>query len=583
MHIIQLTKWVKVATARVMDIRTPSLRRRLGSCLWAILLTGLQFPASAQNVPTPGQVREQLRPPAPVPTQPPPGLAPTVESASPLGVPPGGRAVLVSGFEITGNRGIDTAVLQEAIAGYVGQPLTLAQIYEVADVLTRLYRNRGFTLASAYVPEQKIQSGVIRLEVLEGTLGAVKAETTGRTRPGFVNWQLDRLHAGDVLRNEPLENELLLLNDIPGLQAKAVVRPGADYGTSDLVVTTTEDRFDGDVRYNNYGRESIGEERLEGTAGLNGLLGYGDRLDVNAVYAEGDMLHYVRGGYSIPVSPWGTRASVYYASWEYVVGTAKLGFPGLVIEGDGQNWGVRVDHPLWRSQTVNLSLGFGLDRTNTEQRDETVPSAIVPSRQNLTLANFSAFFSYAAQDNSFSTIAANFSTNFNSADLEQANTAVEDNAQTAKLQLDLTHYRPLYQQLALATRFTGVVSVDPLVDLERFRLGGPASVRAFASSELAGDSGFMFTAELQHPIPIFTGIPMLFKAFVDTGRVYQKHYNLRGLQRQNESISGAGLGLQATVYNRIFIDVAIAEPFGAHETQDTNRGLRFWTNVSARF
>ena len=159
---------------------------------------------------------------------------------------------------------------------------------------------------------------------------------------------------------------------------------------------------------------------------------------------------------------------------------------------------------------------------------------------------------------------------------------VENNAQTAKLQLDLSQYRALYQQLALFARFTGVASVDPLVDLERFRIGGPNSVRAYAASELAGDSGYFFSTELQHPIPFVPGMPTSIKAFFDTGTVYRKNHNLMGVEH-SESLSGAGVGLQTSVYRTLFFDVAIAQPIGAYDTTDSNRGVRFWANVSANF
>ena len=549
----------------------------LGAC-------GLVGGAHAQQVPTPGEVQEQLRS---APTLPRTLSEPLIPAPTPAGagIPAGGKTVHVTGFDIAGSQAIPTDELQAAVASYLGRPLTLLEIYDAADQITRYYRTHGYTLASAYVPEQKIGDGVVRIEVLEGTLGEVKIEGTSRTKPGFLLWQLDQLKSGAVLRDEPLEHELLLLNDIPGLRAKAVVQPGAIYGTSDLVVAATDKLIDGGIRYNNYGRESIGEERLEGNAALNGLLGYGDRLEFNAVYAEADLLHYGRVGYSLPVSPWGTRASIYYASYDYEVDVKKLGsaLSLLDIDGEGDNFGAKLDHPIWRSRDKNLFVGIGYDRTVTDQIESTFGSR---TKQHLSLANFSALFSYLASDRSFSTLGGNFSTNFNSADRVVDPVTrllgVENNAQTAKLQLDLSHYRSLYRQLALFTRFTGVASVDPLVDLERFRIGGPNSVRAYASSELAGDSGYFFSTELQYPIPFVTGMPTSIKAFFDTGTVYRKNHNLMGVEH-SESLSGAGVGLQTSAYRTLFFDAAIAQPIGAYDTTDSNRGVRFWVNVSANF
>lgn len=547
------------------------------------LIAGLPRPLYAQAVPTPGQVREQLRAPQrPAPT-PDTSVAPT--RPSPTAVAPGGKAVLVTGFEITGNRAIPTAELQEVLTGFTGRPLTLAEIYDAADALTRHYRTQGYTLASAYVPEQKIGGGIIRLEMLEGTLGQIRAEGTGRTRPEFLAWQFDRIKPGEVLRDAPLEHEMLLLNDLPGLDAKAIVRPGSEFGTSDLVLATTEKFIDGDVRLNNYGRETIGEWRAEGNLGLNGLAGIGDRLEFNAVYAEGDLLHYGRIAYSATVSPAGTRSSIYFSSFDYEVNSNKLpaNLQLLEIDGEGDNYGFRIDHPFWRSRNRNLTFGIGIDRTLTRQYDRLFQTE---DSQHLTLGSFSAQFSYLAGDNSFSTLGATLSTNFNAADRElnpqTGFLEVENNAQTAKLQIDMSHYRTLYRRLAMSATFTGVASVDPLMDLERFRLGGPNSVRAYAPAELAGDEGFVLRTELIHPLPYITFAPTYVKAFFDTGRVYNKNHNLLGVE-EAQSLSGAGFALQTSVYQRLFVDVTLAQPIGAFDTSDTDRGVRLWANISANF
>jgi hemolysin activation/secretion protein len=560
----------------------PGSLRRLSL---AAALCGFSLAVIAQSVPTPGQVQEQLRSRPSLPATPSTPVTPAESPTAASGVPPGGKAVLVERFEISGNQSIATEELQQVVAPYQGRAMTLLEVYEVADLLTRYYRTHGYALATANVPAQKIGSGVVQLEVLEGNLGNVSVEGNKHYRSNFVQWQLDGLQPGAPLRNEPLEREMLLLNDLPGLDARAVLRPGDQFGTSDLVVAAEEKPVDAGLRYNNYGRESIGQERFEGNVALNGLMGIGDRLDFSGVYAEADLLHYGRLGYSVPISPWGTRASVYYASYDYEVDSKKLRstLSQLDIDGEGDNFGVNIQHPFWRSRTKNLYLGIGFDRTVTDQIESTFGSR---TKQNLSLGVFTALFDYIAPDRSYSTLGGTFSTNFNSADLvtnpATGGLTVEDNAQTAKLQLDLSHYRSVYKQLSFYGRLTGVISADSLHDLERFRLGGPNNVRAYASSEISGDSGFFFSGELQHPLQFEFGAPVIVKAFFDTGRVYRKHHNLLGVEHA-ESLSGVGVGLQASAFRKLLLDFMVAQPVGAYDTTDSNRGARVWFSLSANF
>ncbi|MCC7120056.1 MAG: ShlB/FhaC/HecB family hemolysin secretion/activation protein [Gammaproteobacteria bacterium] len=562
---------------------------------FATLLIGMLAAGqvSAQGV-TPGVVRDELRIRPTLPPTPSDTVQAPAAPSNVAGVAAGGRRILVQRFEIVGNSAVGSEVLQPIVAPYVGRELTLLEIYDVADLITRHYRTHGYTLASAYVPEQQVASGVITLEVIEGKLGGITTQGLRRTKERLVQWQLNELEPGAIVRDAELEREVLLMNDLPGVDARAVLQPGEEFGTSDLVLNVTEKRYDASIGLDNYGRESIGEWRVQADAALNGLLGVGDQLAISGVYAEADLMHYGRLAYNLPVTAWGTRAEVYYSSFDYAVDEKKLGpgFETYDIDGEGDNFGITLLHPVWRGQRKNLFLGIGFDRTVTRQTTQFVDDG-PPDHRNLDmgLAVFTALFNYTAPDRSFSTLGASLSTNFDRperrADVDPQNspfdTSLENNAQTAKLQLDLTHYRTLWRQLAGIARITAVASPDPLNDLEQFRIGGPNGVRAYPASELAGDRGFTATGEVQHPVNMFPGFyAQRLKAFVDTGRVYRKNHNRLGIER-SESLTGVGVGYQALAFGHVAVDATLAYPLGRHEASDDDDGVRFWTGISAEF
>ena len=562
----------------------PVSRNAISQLALALTLGAAVTNVWAQAVPTPGAIQDQLRRP--------PAMPPAAQPATPFvaptpahGVPAGGRKILIHGFDIIGSSAISPAELQTVVAPYAGKELTLQEIYDVADQVTRYYREHGYTLASAIVPEQKVSSGQIQLQVIEGRLGKITVEGNQHYRSNFILWQLNDLQPGEVVTSAPLEHEILMLNDLPGLDARAVMQPGADFGTSDLVVQTQETPLEGDLQVNNYGRESLGQYQIQADAALNGLLGIGDRFDFSGLYASADLLHYGRAAYSMPVSPWGTRASVYYSGYDYHVNAKTLGasVAALDINGDGQNFGVNFLHPVWRAPRKNLFIGVGYDRTVTSQTESTLNTL---SSANLSLAQFTALFNYQAPDQSFSTVGATLSTNFQGSPLvlDAAGGLVpENNTEAAKLQVDLSHFRDVWQKLGLLTRFTGVVSADPLVDLDQFRLGGPTSVRAYPTSEVGGDQGFFASAELQHPVSFLPALAsQRVKAFIDTGTVYRKKSEVRGV-RAEDSLSGAGVGWSATALGRVAVDLLLAHPIGQHQTSDQNEGLRVWFSVNAQY
>ena len=82
-------------------------------------------------------------------------------------------AVLVKGFSFSGNTVISQAELEALTQPYVEQALTLPDLERIAAAVADLYKQRGYTLASAYIPQQRIQFGMVEISVLEGRLGDI--------------------------------------------------------------------------------------------------------------------------------------------------------------------------------------------------------------------------------------------------------------------------------------------------------------------------------------------------------------------------------------------------------------------------
>ena len=78
--------------------------------------------------------------------------------------------VQVNGFRITGQDVIPEPELQALLADKKGQLLTFKDLQEGADILTRYFRGKGYLVAHAYLPVQKINDGIVEYTVTVGTL-----------------------------------------------------------------------------------------------------------------------------------------------------------------------------------------------------------------------------------------------------------------------------------------------------------------------------------------------------------------------------------------------------------------------------
>ena len=561
-------------------------RPRSGASLVGIVtvavLGAAATPVPAQQVPTPGVVQEPLKQRRPEAPATPDDLT-TAPAATPAttGVAPGGKAIPVREFRFEGNSAISTAELEAEVAGELGRSLTLFEIYEIADALTAFYRERGYTVASVTVPAQKVSSGTVRLEVIEGRVGEVRLEGNQRQREDFLRSQLGQVRPGEVLTDAALQRDLLPINDIPGLTARAVVQPGSNYGESNLILRAEEDTFEGAARANNYGRRSIGEYRLEADLAANGLLGYGDRLAFNGVHADGGDLDYIGVRYEIGVWPVpGLRAAAYYNTFDYTVDSDELdpGLQALAIDGDGDNFGFTLTYPWIRTPEQTLITGIGYDRNITRQLTGGLG---IKDKRDISLMVLTALYSRTHSDRAFTTVSGIISTNF-ADNVRDINGSPGNNQQPFKLQLDGSHYRLVTERWAVFLRGTVVYSPDQLVDVEKFRLGGQENVRAYPSAQLAGDAGFAFTAELQRGFAFGSLWPMQFAAFVDTGRVWREDSRLIG-QNSSESITGAGFGLDAFFTGNSRLSLQVAKPLGQEPSVGGEDGVRAWAGLTVNF
>lgn len=188
------------------------------------------------------------------------------------------------------------------VAGFEpGRILVLSALYEMANQITEHYRQRGYLVAQVYLPAQEIQNGVVNMTVLEGQYGQVLLNNTSSLDDAVPRGLLSGLNYGDAIRVQPLQERLLLLSQVPGVQVQSTLVPGATLGLSDLVVTLEPGVLvSGSVDVDNAGNRYTGERRLGASVQLNNPSGQGDLATLRTLTA-GAGLNYLRGAYQVPV------------------------------------------------------------------------------------------------------------------------------------------------------------------------------------------------------------------------------------------------------------------------------------------
>ena len=475
----------------------------------------------------------ELKSPAPAPITQPERKEPV---AKPVESAPGSKKITIKRFEFTGNTVFSSDELTALVASYTDRPVALAEIYDAADAVATFYAEKGYTLSSVGVPAQRIADGTVRLEVVEGRLGAVRTEGNQSYTYEQVSDNLKSFNKDSVYRGDELEVALRQLNTLPGLSVQAVLSPGDQYGTSDLLIKAQEKPSAAVITADNYGRKALGEYRGSLVLQLNNPAGLADQFQALLLQSSGRQLQYGFLQYSLPLYVGGPRLAVSYSQ------AAIEQNAGLGINLDGSNRNVRagLTWSLVRDAQNELSVGAGASYTNSSSD----LAGISISETEITLAEFIATYNRLYATGAVSQVTAGLTTNFQ--DENCTGVGAKCDQQLARFELDLQHLQPIGGGFDGYVRLNAVEALgDPLPSASKTIIGGPANVRGFASAAATGDSGYFASTGVRYGIRAGEALLQL-RAFADHGYLRSETPTTSPYGR-DEELTSAGLGLDVQI------------------------------------
>jgi hemolysin activation/secretion protein len=513
---------------------------RLTSTMGAVALLLASGAATAQA--TTGQAGMELQgqvPPRPLSTS--PGAVPSVPAPAPAAAAAsGGPRVTLEKVVFDGNQSLDSATLLAALGKLEGQRFDLAGLDRLAQAVMTRYRAAGYPFAQALIPPQSLQGGTLTIQVLEGRFGAVTATGTDPLLPGAQPFLDHGLRRGDAIRADALERTMLLLDDQPGFQVHPVLRPGAQRGEGDLVVSVErERRVQAEVGLDNAGNRSTGEYRARASVALLSPWRFGDRLAINAMVTD-RRLWLGSVDYDAPIGPAGTRGQVGIARTSYQLGGA---FAALDASGRADVATLRLSHAVLRSQASNLLVSAALQHKALRDEFRGVSPQLVrdkTSRLLLATAQFDhrdGLLGGGVTYGALNLTAGRLSLDAAAAQVDAA--SARSAGDFSKWALDVARIQRLPGAFSLYGRVSGQGASKNLDASEKFAAGGFLGVRAYPMGEASGDAGWLGQVELRWSAGAVT--PFL---FADAARVRVNHAPWDAGVGNRRSIAGAGVGLR---------------------------------------
>lgn len=444
----------------------------------------------------------------PVPTLPSPeellgpDFAPTPPPETPL---PGDEiTVVIQKFDIIGSTVFSEEDFEAITADYVNRPLTFEEVLEVRDAITQLYVDNGYITSGAIVPPQPLQDGIAQIQIIEGSVEDILVEGTNRLKRSYVSSRIG-LGAQTPLQVNRLLEQLQLLQLNPLIdRISADLQAGTRPGTNLLVVSVDEaDSFNLGYTFDNNRSPSVGSMRHQLELNERNLTGYGDTISLSYALTEGsdDFDLY----YTVPISPYNTTVTAYFSRTNSDV--IEEPFDALEASSEAFVGEITFRHPLIQTPTQDFALGLIASHQQTQTFlgiDDIggFPLAVGADEEGRTKVTALRFFQEWTQRSTAQVFAVRSQFNFG-IDALDATINNEPDIPDSRYFSWLGQgqwVRLLAPNTPLIVRGSVQLTPDPLLSLERYGLGGQATVRGYRQDVLLTDNGAALSLEARFPL-----------------------------------------------------------------------------------
>lgn len=485
------------------------------------------------------------------------------------------KEIKLTGYELPAEH--NEVYLQTILDQYTNRSVTMDEVQQLTALLTAYARNCGLTVSQAVLPPQEVANGVLEIKIYAAAYDTINlTKNTSRVADRVLRNYLEPLHPDEVIQDKYLEKVINNMNDLPGVTARAVLRPGTRPVTTGLdIEVERRPVWNNYVFFDNGGSQSSGRYRYGFHTEVNNPGQQGDKIGFSGYISNKHTKNY-GVNYETPIDARGTRWGVGYSRSSY-----DIGWIDDFVNPSGESEGLSFYgmSPIYRDKEKRVTAIYGYDHRKIEDN----------MRIHLDLGKLGDYSSTSTNEKSADVAhvgiaASEYQPNrFTSAnliywygDIDVKHVDAYYEGAYHKLTADFSHVRYWTDWNVRVEAHAQLANRD-LDGSERFYLGGMNSVRAYPSSETSGDMGYNATLEVRRRTDI-EGLEVA--TFIDVGEV-----KLAKSANQHQKLAGWGLGLRYSKPNDWYgqFDYAWKIDGEPYASEDHDHRGRMWIQVYKMF
>ncbi|HVH79606.1 MAG TPA: ShlB/FhaC/HecB family hemolysin secretion/activation protein, partial [Stellaceae bacterium] len=448
--------------------------------------------------------------PSPSPAPAPPPRAPHADAA-PLDSTP--RFVL-RGYRVDGNTALDEASIKQVIAPYVDHPISIADLEEIRQRLTRLDIERGYINSGIVIPDQDVASGIVVFRAVEGRITEIKTTGTDRFNPDYFTARLERGLATPFNVNDLEREQQILLQDSLVRRLNLDIEPGLVPGEARLGADIAEaSPYSLNFQIANNQSPTVGEVRGQVQGAVANLLGYGDSLAVQ--YGRSEGLNDGAISYSLPIASDDTRLNLRYDINGTLIVSPALS--PLNITSHYDSYEIGLTRPFYRTPDATLTLGAALEKRDAQSFLLGSPFSFTAGsdngKTNVTALRLSQDWIDRDADHALA-LRSTFSIGLHA--LGATDTGTAPSGKFFSWLGQAQYVRRVFWDWDLVARSDLQLANRGLFPIEQFALGGIDTVRGYREYLTVTDDAFFGSLEMRVPLGKFP-MPWLPTAGEDAG------------------------------------------------------------------
>ncbi|MCI1274432.1 MAG: BamA/TamA family outer membrane protein, partial [Clostridiaceae bacterium] len=408
------------------------------------------------------------------------------------------QGIFVSSVQVAPSEILSASDINSIVSRLIGKTNTMQDVQAVINDLNKLYENKGYITARAFLPEQTVNDGHLYIGLMESRVGAITVENNKYTTDGFITKRMPE-KAGEIFDVVELEKNVLDFNRYhEGVNLTANLKAGTQPGTTDIELNAHENfPFHIAGVMDNAGRYTTG--RVRGGAMLynDSLFHHRDKISLGSYFSKYATSPFF--DYNFPVNKKDGRVGFLYSSTFSKIGYGA--YDWMKIRSNSYIYSLYYQQPIVRKPGFELKTLTSLDykRSRTFSDNDSLNDA------------FNAFFGrgYGDVDQVTSVTAGlqmrkdtKYGIWYADQNFSYAFPLLDSDSSYFKFSGDVVRLHDFSHGVIgqLRSNYQCVTGDKYIPYLDQFQTGGLATVRGYNEGIMIGKNGYFLSGELMFPL-----------------------------------------------------------------------------------